>query len=528
MINLFVGEAVLSKIARILIVEDERVVARDIRSCLESLGYSVLAIAISGSEAIEKAAELRPDIILMDIRLKGDIDGIDAARKIWKEMQIPIIYSTGYSDRNTLERAKETAPFGYILKPVEERELYVAIETALQRYQLDAELKRREQWLTTILRGIADGVIVVDTQKRIKFLNWAAEELLGYRQEEANDQDLTTIFQIVDEQTRLPVEDAIAFVLENGAIVNLREQILLMIRNGIPIPIAGSIASFRDKNNIVSGAVLVFRDITERRMAQERNAALERANQLEYQMTELQRIHEMKDDFLQMVSHELRTPLTNIKMAIQMVEITLDRQGLMNQELENSRLVQYIDILRNQCEQELSLVNDLLDMQRLNADAYQIDLINIDLYNWILQVTENFKGRAQNRQQHLQVNLPSELPPFVSDLSSMTRILSELLNNACKYTPPNQQITVTVETININQILFRICNQGVEISPEELTRIFDPFYRIPSSDRYNQGGTGLGLALVQKLVTRLGGFIQVESESGQTCFMISLPLQTNS
>ncbi|HEY9653750.1 MAG TPA: response regulator [Coleofasciculaceae cyanobacterium] len=159
-----------SKPVKVLIVEDERIIACNIRESLESLGYVVLAIAASGEKAIEKATQLQPDLVLMDIQLKGNMDGIEAAEQIWNNLSIPVLYVTGHSDKKTMERATITAPFGYILKPVQEQELYVAIKIALQRHE-------REQLLSAILKRMGDGVILVKAQNRIQFLNPVAEYL---------------------------------------------------------------------------------------------------------------------------------------------------------------------------------------------------------------------------------------------------------------------------------------------------------------------------------------------------------------
>jgi signal transduction histidine kinase len=157
------------------------------------------------------------------------------------------------------------------------------------------------------------------------------------------------------------------------------------------------------------------------------------------------------------------------------------------------------------------------------------------LLEWISQVAESFQTRLQERQLSLRLDLEANLPPLMSDLPSLNRIFSELLNNACKYTPPGEQITLAImlrqaespqteisaTTLStIPCFLISICNRGVEIPAEALSQIFEPFYRVPNSDRYNQGGTGLGLALVKKLVFSLNGSIRVESGTGQTCFMI--------
>lgn len=532
MITSLASNPIPSHTTRILVVEDETIVATDVQECLEHLGYAVPAIAASGEEAITKANELRPDLVLMDIRLRGEIDGIQAAEQIWDVLKIPIVYATGYSDRHTLSRTTGTAAFGYVLKPLEERELHVAIETALQRFRLDTELKQREEWLATILNSIGDGVIVADTQGRVKFLNPAAEGLTGWPQQDAIGQRVTDVLHIVNEQTGARVPSPINQALDTGSIVYLANHTLLISRTGTVLPIADSVAPFRDEQGTVTGVVLVFRDITEHQYAEERHSAVQRAEQLEHQMTELQRLSELKDDFLSTVSHELRTPLTNIKMAAHMLELVLDQQGLLRSETnaEFSRTIRYLEILRDQCNQELSLVNDLLDMQKLNANAYTLEPTAIQVQYWLPRLAENYDLRTHSANQQLNLDLPIDLPPLTSDLASLTRIFSELLENACKYTPSGERITIAAHppvassTSGVAALQIRVTNTGITISPDEIPRIFDQFYRIPQPDRWRQSGTGLGLALVKKLVNYLGGSIQVKSEVNSTSFIVELPL----
>lgn len=527
--------------AQILIVEDESIIARDIRDCLESLGYQVPAIATTGLEAIKKATDLRPDLILMDIRLKGEMDGIQAAEQIWSRLQIPIVYATGFSDRDTLERAKLTRPFGYILKPIEERELYAAVETALYQYQVNRDLQDREQWLSTVLRDIGDGVIVVDVHYKVQLMNLVAEALTGWRQDEAMGREITEVFRIVREPSYVPLPNPAIEAIEQGTLKYLPTNVLLLPKDGIPVPIADTATPIRDDMGEITGAVLVFHDITRRRLAEERELALQRAQQLEVQMEEMERLNQLKDDFLNTVSHELRTPLANMKMAIQMLEIVLNQNGILQRDdVPTNRTVKYLEILRDQCNQELVLVNDLLDLQRLNADTYSLSFTPISLQDWIPHIIENFHIRIQASQQQLEICIPDSLPTLISDTASLTRILSELLNNACKYTPMYERIVITVNAQSIAPFMsslseppselvvpgiqIRICNFGVEISEADLERIFEPFYRIPDADIRNQGGTGLGLALIKKLVNYLNGTITAESLPSQTCFIINLPI----
>lgn len=511
---------------KILIVEDEFVIAIDLKESLESLGYNVLAIANSGMTAIEMATQLRPDLVLMDIRLQGDVDGTEAAAQIWDNLQIPVVYASGHSDVNTLERVKATASFGYILKPFEARELYVAIETAMQQFRLYRKLQAREKWLKTILSGIGDGVVVVDPQTRITFLNLVAESLTGWRQEEALGKAIVEVLPLVHEQTRIPMENPVVKAIAHNLPIHLLNPTLLLSKDGREIPIGDSVVPIRDDDGTLLGGVLVFRDLTEERLIAERNLVLEQAKQLENQITELQRLDRLKDDFLSQVSHEMRSPLTNIKMSVQMLQIALEQEGMLATQTSPraDSITRYLRILGDQCDRELSLVNDLLDMQYLDAETYHLELSEIYLQDFIPHHLEGFQDRIAQRQQRLQMAIDPDLPPIVSDWSSLCRILSELVNNACKYTPPDGEIIVTAELSASDRIEILVSNTGVEIPAAELPRIFDRFYRIPSTDRWQQGGTGLGLALIQKLVTYLGGSIRVESETGLTRFMVELPV----
>lgn len=265
----------------------------------------------------------------------------------------------------------------------------------------------------------------------------------------------------------------------------------------------------------------------------ERTLALEISQQqqttLKLQVQDLENLHRRKDDFLNTVSHELRTPMTNIRMATRMLELAMLRAGILTPNpteasAETSKVAHYLQILKLECEREISLINELLDLQRLEADLQPWLLETIQLQTWLTQVVEPFQERAQQRQQKLQVMVAAPLPPLSTDGSSLERILDELLNNACKYTPAQAEITVKACIIS-DRLQLSVSNSGIEIAPEQLPHIFDKFYRIPKHDFWKEGGTGLGLALVQKLVERLGGRITVVSSQQQTEFMVELPLK---
>ena len=241
------------------------------------------------------------------------------------------------------------------------------------------------------------------------------------------------------------------------------------------------------------------------------------------QVIELERLNRLKDDFLSTVSHELRSPMANIKMAIQMLEVVLGQKGILD--AETSRAARYFQILRDECQREINLINDLLDLSRLEAGTETSSLTTLNLQTWIPKIVEPFLERASRQQQHFQVDIAAGLPSLTVDQSHLERILTELLHNACKYTPAGETITVAAQ-VNAETVQLRVSNSGVEIAPNELAHIFNKFYRIPGNDPWKHGGTGLGLALVKKLVDHLGATIRVDSAPEQTTFTLQCPISS--
>ena len=296
---------------------------------------------------------------------------------------------------------------------------------------------------------------------------------------------------------------------------------------------------------LVNDADYGFKDLELRLMQQVTNQcaiALRQARlyqESQAQVKELKRLNQLKDDFLSTVSHELRTPVANVKLATRMLNVTLARRAeafedpeifahpteliALDQQVREKELY-YLKMLQDECQREINLVNDLLDLQRLQEDQTVLTVETIELGEWLNKTVKPFENRATNRQQSLILETVTPLDPISTEPVGLGRIVTELLNNACKYTPPGGRIVVHVTTSE-GMATFTVTNSGVEIPARELPYIFDKFYRVPSADPWKQGGTGLGLALIKGLVHQLGGKIQVTSENNQTQFRVALPLK---
>ncbi|MEN9238199.1 MAG: GAF domain-containing protein, partial [Thermostichus sp. DG_1_6_bins_120] len=237
---------------------------------------------------------------------------------------------------------------------------------------------------------------------------------------------------------------------------------------------------------------------------------------IQQQVQQLQDLNQLKDEFLHMVSHEMRTPLTNMKLATSF----LSRANLTEQEKR------YLQILQTETQREIDLVNDLLDLQAIESGSKTVILSCLSCQEFIEKISAPFLLRAREQGQYFQVQLDPGLQPIRTDEGLLSRVVNELLNNACKYTPVGEAIQLRVEQTVQNGTsgwLITVRNTGVEIPAEALPRLFDKFYRVTHLDRRNVGGTGLGLPLARKAMELLKGSLTVESSQNQVVFYVWCP-----
>lgn len=496
--------------ARILVVEDEAIVAMDLQYKLEDLGYSVPALSYSGEEAIDLAHSLNLDLVLMDIRLNGETDGIQAAKQIRDQLDLPVVYLTAYADEATLQRAKLTGPFGYLLKPVEQKDLQTAVEVAIYKHGLESELKAREQWLATVLRSTSDAVAATDENGSIGFMNPVAEKLMGCPAEDALGKQLADLFNIRHGKSQRPAVNPVAKALRENRIVDLAHDTELVTKDGGSLPINGSAVPIKDDDGNLTGLVLTFRDIADRkRIEEERAAALEKAREAD----------RLKSQLLSTVSHELHTPLAAIKG---FATTLLENEEKLD-DAEKREFLQEIDVASDRLSH---LIDHLLQFSRLESGMLPIAPVPTR----IVEVVEGALGHLRIRapQKRVTLDLPDDLPTVMADPRRLRQVLDNLLDNALKYTPAHSSLWIecvhTAENL-VPVLRLTVTDDGPGVPEAMLEHIFEPFRQAGEPAGLRNNGAGLGLAICRRIIAAQQGRIWAESaEGGGVAFVVTLPL----
>lgn len=492
---------------QIMVVEDEAIVAMEIENRLKSLGYGVCAVTNTGERALDKAANTQPNLVLMDIQIKGTMDGVETARQIRERFDIPVIYLTAHSDEHTLQRAKISEPFGYILKPFDERDLHTTIEMALYRYRLERKLKESERWLNTTLSSIGDGVIATDGRGCITFMNPAAEALTGWKQANALGRKLAEVFDIIHEESQVPAESPVTKVLREGTMVALANHILLLNEDGRETAIEDNASPIRDEQGNICGVVLVFRDITARKKVE---ATMQKAKNA------AEASNRAKSEFLANVSHEIRTPLNGV---LGMAELLLDTSLTHEQQ-------DYVKTIQHSGDTLLVLINDILNLSKIEAGKLELKERPFNLRASIEETLDGLAGKAAEKNLELSYYIEDGTPEvLIGDVTRVTQVLGNLLSNAVKFTEVGEvALTVTAHRVSAGQeganpvqtlnyeVHFAVRDTGIGIPPDRWGRLFQSFSQVDGSMSRRYGGTGLGLAISKRLSELMGGTIRVESD----------------
>lgn len=633
---------------KILIVEDNRIVAEDLKNSLEEMGYEVISIATTGELALQAVQQNQPDITLMDIRLGKGMNGIETADQL-KNYNIPVVYLTAHADQNTLAKAKLTEPYGYLVKPFDIDELQSAVEIAVYKHQAEHKIKEHRQWLETTLTSIGDGVIATDEKGCVKFMNPVAEELTGWKQQEAYTKPLDEVFRIINEQTRAIVENPVQKVIETGQIVGLANHTVLISKDGREIPIKDSGAPILLDRTYLDGVVLVFQDDTESRLAKNKlrhskerlRLAMESANEGAWEFNPKTQSMHFDDLCLKLLGFD-DSPIANdagyqwwlqrihpedrqkVESTLQAFEPDKENHSIIDYRLEcrngkylwiNSRATLVpaspgnnekiiLGILRDISERKSAeaerdmLQGQLRQAQKVEAVGTLAGGIAHDFNNILASIigftelsldeaekgsilyenlgdilTSGIRARDLVRQilmfsRHVESEFkPVELNTLVSESLKLMRATIPTFVDIVEEIATSP-ITVFANSSQINQILINLCTNGFHamegekgtlkicldtlrlnkltrikyteipagnyarlivqdtgkgIQPDDMEKIFDPYFTTKEQDR----GTGLGLSIVQGIVKSHNGQIFVDSLVRHgTTFSIYLPLLT--
>jgi len=500
------------KTPRILIVEDEGIIARDIRQHLVELGYDVVGNTPTGEEAITLAGELKPDLILMDIHLAGPLDGIEAAQAIRKQFGTPIVFLTAFAGAETLDRAKLTEPFGYIIKPFDERYLHTVIEMALYKHQAERNLRRAYDEQATILRTALDAFFMADWQGRLLDVNESSCRMFGYSRDEMLRMALADLDAAEEKSAMTGIE---GLKQTQGG----RVERTMRCKDGRIIYVEMSVNYLPHSG----GRLFCFvRDITERKAAEDAlmrlNEELEvrvamRTQDLDEARNDAEQANRAKAAFLATMTHELRTPLNGIIGTLDILRRTT---------LEGHQ-VEMLDLIGDSAQSLLTIVDDILDFSKIEAGRLGIEVLPMAPQALVEKACSILGPMAEKAGVELTIFTDPRLPPVVlGDAVRLNQVLLNLGHNAIKFSsrqdrPSRVSIRAVVveEALDEVKVVFEIKDNGIGMDDPTIAGLFKPFTQGDASITRRFGGTGLGLAICSNLIEMMGSRIEVASELGR-------------
>jgi two-component system, cell cycle sensor histidine kinase and response regulator CckA len=503
-------EGVTMSPTQIMVVEDENIVAKDIQSRLEKMGYEVPAVAASGEEAIEMTPRRRPDLVLMDVMLRGDMRGTEAAEAIRTRYDIPVIYLTAYSDTDTVERAKVTEPYGYLLKPFDEQDLKTAIEMALYKHKMEQAIKAQKNWLATILRSLGDGVITVDGRGVITLMNQSAERMTGWTEAYAVGRPIGEVVRTGDADSDQSPAARVGALLGGEVAPGVRST-LLKTPSGLDVPVEHTVSVMEGPEAEPVGAVLVLRDVSERRKVEKER------EKLKGQLVNAQK--------LEAIGHLTTGVAHNFGNALNVVLGNLEL-GLMYEPPE--RIKPLLETAKKACMGAADIVDGL---RQFTAERQMVKS-RIDAGRVMREVVDMCR-HSFDPDIELEVVLPEGEFAVSGDGGQLEQALMNLCLNARDALEAGVEedrtprITFRMEEVrgqggrqNGRLIRMSVIDNGVGMDDDTQGHLFEPFFTTKEVGR----GTGLGLTTAYGIIEEHEGWIEFSSRPGAgTSFHIYLP-----
>ncbi|WP_118134518.1 ATP-binding protein [Oceanicella sp. SM1341] len=513
--------------ARILIVEDDRVVQRDLRQQLVRLGHQVVGASASGEEAVTLAARHVPDIVLMDIRLEGEMDGVEAARRIREAQAIPVIYLTAYADDDTVRRAAVTEPFGYLLKPFEEPQMRTVIQMALYKRDTDARLRRSERRYAATLAGIGDGVISCDMAGRVEYMNPVAERLTGWSAALAHGQPLARVMPVRDEESGRSLPDLALLVMAGaaapegglpgpggdgapaaagagGAVIERSAE--LVPRDGPAVVIEERGAPIPDDRGGRAGAVITFTDMTQRRQV---TNALRKA---EADLAHISRLTLM-GELAAAVAHEVNQPLMAIaaNAGACLRWLSDERPSPEKARGAAERIVRDAD----RAGEVVRSIRALARRARSRAGPVALEPL-------VSETLALVRAELQRGAVRTELVAAPDLPRLHGDRVQLQQVFLNLVVNAIEAMAGVQdrprELRIALD-LHEGELRVRVADTGPGIPDAQAAEIFNAFYSTKPE------GTGMGLSISRSIVELHGGRLSVSPGAafGST-FTVNLPI----
>lgn len=472
--------------ARVLVVEDEHLVALDIQLRLARMGY-VPVVAFTGADALARAGEEAFDLVLMDIRLRGTMDGIDAAAAIRASYDVPVIYLTAYADNPTVERARMTEPYGYLLKPFQDRELKATIQIALQRHASERFRQEQQQIQRFLSEASACMAATLDYQKVVsdvahllvpRYSDWCRIDL------RESEPEIPRFSYSYPAAAPPPVPDGATITVPLAARDVVLGTLTLVTLPGRPRH-ASHDRSFAE-------------DLAHR-------LAMALDNALLYQRAE--RAIRIRDDVLAIVSHDLRSPLATILLRAQAI-------------LHHPELAHVAEAIMRSARRMNRLIGDLLDASAINAGQLTLDVRDHDVRELVHEACEMFRAPADQGEIEL-IEAAPDAPAYVRcDRDRLLQVFANLISNALKFTPPHGTVRVAAR-LEAGRIRGEVSDTGAGIPPEQLPRLFDRFWQAHA----RRDTAGLGLYITRGILVAHGTELVVESTVGKgSTFWFTLPV----
>lgn len=500
---------------RILIVEDESILAREISRQLKTLGYEAIGSTARGDEALELAVTLRPDLILMDIQLEGPMDGVEAARRVREQYGIPVVFLSATADEPALARAKTAGPFGYIVKPLQDQKLRTAIELALNLHQIESRLRTSEAHARLLSRAVEQSpasIVITRADGTIEYVNPHFTSSTGYTAGEVVGQNPRLLKSGRQPQSFYAgMWETISSGREwSGEFHNRRKDGSLIWEHA-------SISPVRNEDGCITHYVAVKEDITARKRSeeellqaksalQETNARLEVSiSQARELATTAEKANRAKSAFLATMSHELRTPLN----VINGVSATLLEQDATPSQRNALELIQQSG------QNLLGIIEEILDYTGLQAGRIALDPQPCDLAAIAFHSLRLATDRAAGKGIDVRCQIDPEVPArVITDGRKVGQVLTNLLGNAVKFTEYGHvglRIAARRSDAGTWALTFVVSDTGIGIADDQLARLFLPFSQADETITRRFGGSGLGLAISRTLARLLGGDITVAS-----------------